>query len=336
MSGDDHKERPVMWAIAHRKRKAVIALVAATTIAATAAASAVAQLDSPGVSTPTTTIELCAKAGTLSLPGGVTVPVWGFAQLTGAQTCADVSAQVPGPVLDVAQGAIVRIVVHNGLSQPVGLQIPGEAIEEGPVEAPAGGTANYTFTASAPGTRLYESPANGGRQLAMGLYGALIVRSETAGQAYGTPASAYDVEATLVLSAIDPAFNAAPDTYNMLYWAPTYWLINGKAYPQTDPISAPGGSKILLRYLNAGFDNTSMALLGAHERVIARDAYPVNPFDAVSETIAAGQTTDAILTAPASGASFPLSNRQLHLTNGTAGTPAYSFPGGMMTFIQGS
>jgi len=341
MSGYEHKERAVIRALAHRKRRALIWLAAATAIAALAPASAPAQLDDPGITPFTMQIDLCAKAGTLDLPGGVTVPVWGFARLTGIQTCADVTAQVPGPVLDVPLNEVVMVVIHNDdasdpIGEPVGLEIPGQAIEQGPVEAPDGGTASFTFTASAPGTYLYGSPSNGGRQTAMGLYGALIVRSATPGQAYGTPASAYDSEATLVLSAIDPAFNANPDGYNMLAWAPTYWLINGKAYPQTDEISAPAGSTILLRYLNAGFDNTSMAILGAHERVISRDAYTVDPFDAVSETIAAGQTTDALVTAPAAGARFALYNRQLHLTNGAFGSPAYSSPGGMMTFIQGS
>ena len=88
----------------------------------------------------------------------------------------------------------------------------------------------------------------------------------------------------------------------MLNWAPPYWLINGEAYPDTDAISAGAGDDVLLRYVNAGFDNSSMALLGAHERVVAKDAYLLaNPFDAVAETIPAGATMDAIVTIPASG-----------------------------------
>jgi hypothetical protein len=77
-----------------------------------------------------------------------------------------------------------------------------------------------------------------------------------------------------------------------------------------------------------------MALLGAHERVLARDGHLLNnPFDADAETIPAGGTEDAILTIPAAGTSFPLYNRQLHLTNGDAGSPGHS-PGGMLTFVQ--
>ena len=37
----------------------------------------------------------------------------------------------------------------------------------------------------------------------------------------------------------------------------TYWLINGKAYPDTAPITATAGQRVLLRYVNAGYDNTT-------------------------------------------------------------------------------
>jgi FtsP/CotA-like multicopper oxidase with cupredoxin domain len=284
------------------------------------------------------TIDLCAEAGTWALPGGVTAPVWGYGLATvdaGNQpTCAGVAAQVPGPVLDIAQNAEVTVVVHNDLDQAVGYEVPGQVINEGAITAPAHAAASFTFTASAPGTYLYESTANAGRQLAMGLYGALIVRSATPGQAYGTASTAFDQEAVLVLSAIDPLFNANPDSYDMHQYLATYWLINGKAYPQTDPIHgvAPG-TRLLLRYVNAGYDNTTMALLGMHEQVVARDAHPLaNPFSAVAETIPAGATEDSIATIPATGHQFALYNRQLHLTNGTASSPNHT-PGGMMTFV---
>ena len=147
---------------------------------------------------------------------------------------------------------VVQIVVHNGLSEPVSLEVPGSTIEEGAAEAPPGGSASYRFL-SAPGTYLYQSPSNGGRQIGMGLYGALIVRSGTPNQAYDNVSTAYDSEAVLVLSALDPALNADPDNFDLLNWAPPYWLINGKAYPDTSPIHAgAAGQRVLLRYVNAG------------------------------------------------------------------------------------
>ena len=57
----------------------------------------------------------------------------------------------------------------------------------------------------------------------------------------------------------------------------TYWLINGQAYPDTARITATAGQRVLLRYVNTGYDNTTMLLLGMHERVLARDARPLQP-----------------------------------------------------------
>ncbi|MEB0014969.1 multicopper oxidase domain-containing protein, partial [Glaciimonas sp. Cout2] len=76
------------------------------------------------------------------------------------------------------------------------------------VGAAPGASTSYTFTASRPGTYLYEAGLvpNGQHQVAMGLYGALIVRPAISGQAYDAT-TAFDDEAVLVISEIDPALN---------------------------------------------------------------------------------------------------------------------------------
>jgi FtsP/CotA-like multicopper oxidase with cupredoxin domain len=276
------------------------------------------------------TIDLCAKAGTVAIPGTGGIPIWGFALKPLLTDCGDASVEagIPGPVLDVGVGNTVTIVLHNELADPVSIRFPG--LEAGP-EAPGGGTATYTFTPSESGTYLYSAETDPSRQVPMGLYGAFIVEPVPPGQAYADPASAYDKQAVLVLSEIDPALNADPAGFNLLRWAPRYWLINGKAYPDTGSIPADPGDRLLLRYLNAGEDHHTMTLLGAHQQVFAKDAYPLPfPFDVVAETIAAGQTADMIVTVPAAAADSKLAlySRQLHVTNGD------SFPGGMLTFID--
>ena len=287
------------------------------------------------------TIDLCAKAGTINLPGASGVPVWGFALKGAAPSCDDVSvvATLPGPELAVDQGDNVTINVTNALppGHTLSFEVPGVSFAAGPTDAAVGATVSRTFTASA-GSFLYESAGDAGRQTAMGLYGALIVRSGTANQAYNDASTAFDVQKTLVLSAIDPAFNADPDAFDLNDYLATYWLVNGTARPDTPPITATAGQRLLLRYLNAGFDNTSMMLLGMHERVVARDAYLLNnPFDADTETIPAGGTEDAIATipsaAPPSENGFPLFNRNLHVTNGRSSGPSDN-PGGMLIFIE--
>jgi FtsP/CotA-like multicopper oxidase with cupredoxin domain len=284
--------------------------------------------------------DLCAKAGDLAVPGGATVPVWGFAP--GDCSNPAIPAQVPGPVLDYPQGTAVTVTLHNSLSRPVALDLPGLNVAEGPaVAAPDGGTATYHFTASAPGTYLYSSGLDGGRQVAMGLYGALVVRPAAVGRAYDEAfgpsdprSTAYDREAVLVLSEIDPAFNADPLGFDMNDWHPTYWLINGKAHPDTADIPVQNGDRVLLRYVSAGAETVTMTMLGTRSRLVARDASTLsNPYEVVAETIPAGSTADEITTIPASGTAFPLYNRQLHLTNGAFGSPQHA-PGGMLAFMR--
>lgn len=284
------------------------------------------------------TFDLCASDGSITMPDSTVIPVWGFVENTGACTPGMVVA-LPGPELRAAAGDSVTINLTNALSVPVSLVIPGQTLSASggspgtfAVEAAAGGgMVTYTFTASQPGTFLYESGTDPERQIAMGLYGALVVESASAGMAYG-PGSEFDSEAVLLLGEIDPALNASPYAYDMLSYQPRYWLINGKAYPDTNVINAAAGSRLLLRYLNAGFQNLSMAILGAHQRIVAKDAFQLtNPYAAVAETVPAGQTMDAIVSIASSqpvGSRLSLFNRNMYVANGAA------YPGGMLTFIE--
>jgi FtsP/CotA-like multicopper oxidase with cupredoxin domain len=288
-------------------------------------------------------VDLCALPGTATLTGSTTVPIWGFGLPTTAGDCTTATAGLPGPQLVVNEGDVVSIRVINALpaGHTVSFEIPGIDFAAGGTDAAPGADVTRSFTAGSPGTYLYQSGGDAGRQEAMGLAGALIVRPTTAGRAYDDATTAFDREQTLVLGAVDPAFNAAPETFDMGTYRATYWLINGKAYPDTAGLTAAAGERLLLRYVNAGYDNTTMALLGLHEHVVARDARLLNnPLDVNAETIPAGATEDAIATIPSGPApsphGFPLYNRQLHLTNGaqtgTGPTPATG--GGMLTFIH--
>jgi hypothetical protein len=133
----------------------------------------------------------------------------------------------------------------------------------------------------------------------------------------------------LLLSEIDVALNANPGGFDPLNYHPTYWLINGEAYPNTSPITANSGDQVLLRYLNAGFDNPSMALLGAYQEVIAKESFEfMNPISAVAEIVPAGTTADLMVDTSGLDGSLPLYNRNGYVTNGDA------YPGGMLTFLD--
>ena len=284
------------------------------------------------------TIDLCADEGTIDLPSAPDVPIWGFS-LDPGTGCTP--ATLPGPVLSVDVGDVVTVNLQNNLSEDLSIVFPGQDLVPNAVVVPAGGSDSYTFTTSNPGTFLYEAGTNTSVQVPMGLYGALVVRPLTAGRAYDDAATEYDVEQVLVLSDVDTALNGTPDPNDFdlvgdpeVYtdgYHPTYFLINGEAYPDTDAIPAATGDRVLLRYLNAGISHHTMTLLGKHQRVIAKDAFPTAAiaYDAVAETVPAGSTVDTIVTLAgvAGGATLPLYNRQLNITNDGA------YPGGMLTFL---
>lgn len=289
------------------------------------------------------TFDLCTAAGSVTMPDGVRVPIWGFGRDTGARC----NPMLPGPQLDVPAGSTVTVNLTNHLPKRVSIIFPGQDVLPDTVgAAPNGGTVSYSFTAANPGTYLYEAGNNPGIQLPMGLYGALIVRPDTPGQAYDDPATAYDSEAVLVLGELDAALNEAvkSDTFgtagapSLLDYAPEYWLINGASYPDTRRIRAVAGSRLLIRYLNPGSIHHTITLLGAHQRVIARDAYPLrHPFEVVAETLPSGQTVDVIVDVPADalGSSWPLYSRQLYLSTGNLPRRKLLHPvGGMLTFIN--
>lgn len=277
-------------------------------------------------------LDLWAKAGTATLPGlPGPLPVWGY-----TAAAADLVTAPGGPTLVVGQGQAVTITLHNDLAEASALLLQGQELPPDLAGAPAGGTATYTFTAAAPGTFLYEAGLlpNAQHQVAMGLYGALVVRpaSPSACQAYGDAASAFDDEAVLVLSEVDPALNADPAAFDLRNWAPRFFLINGQAFPATANVPTGAGRKVLLRTLNAGLLHHSMALLGMRQSLVAVDGSPrAYPMRVVAETVAPGQTQDTIATVPsgaAAGTRFAFYEGSLKLhNNGGAGF------GGMLTFL---
>ncbi len=296
----------------------------------------------------TDTCDLYAMAGTTSMLGGAPIDIWGFSATGAAGT-----ATAPGPVLVVNQGDTVSVTLHNQLAgQSVSLAFPGQpttafsaglsslAEEQG---VATGGTSTYTFVAGRPGTFIYEAghTADGNRQVAMGLAGALVVRAADGtayGAAAGYPATTYDDDAVVVLSEIDPALNAAPTTFDMRSYAPKYRLINGRPFPSTDPISTDQGHTVLLRYVNVGSLEHSMSLLGDDQTQVAQDGHPMKYAETeVAMPVPAGATADTLVTMPSGPESkialFEAGGRLDNNGQTTADPQSLAF-GGMLTFLD--
>ncbi len=307
-------------------------------------ASAAGKLGATGCSEAagTATCDLYARTASQQILG-VATPVWGFS----TSSDPSVDATAPGPVLVIHQGLDVTITLHNDLAgQSVSLALPGQdkVLHPGSSGDDRSGVSDgqsrsYTFTASRPGTFLYEAghTANGARQVAMGLAGALVVLPADA-TAYGTPGTAYDDDAVLVMTEIDPDLNNDPSGFDMRNFAPKYRMFNGKPFPSSDPISTDQGHTALLRYVNAGSQTHAMSVLGADQVEIAEDGHPMQyPSTVSTESIEPGQTLDTLVKiAPGPEAKLAVFEAALHLDNNgqTTDDPNQLAFGGMLTFLD--
>jgi hypothetical protein len=286
--------------------------------------------------------ELWARAGTIDLPGRANVPIKTFADHSGAPAI----TQVGGPTLDARDGDTVSMLLHNDLGEPLALAVPQQPMAPATSKIAPGGYATYSFVARM-GTSIYEAGSasslaavdeNVGKQVAQGLYGALVVRpASQARQAYGTGATAYDEEALLVFSDIDPALNANPETFDMSAFAPTYALINGRPYDGTAngalPIVSAPGHDVLLRVVNAAVRFHPIGLLGLRQSVVGESSHALRyARSAIATTVAPGSTADALVHLPSAASAaghYPLYDTGLRLYNGTQ--VGY---GGMLTTID--
>ena len=317
----------------------LVLVLTLTALVTTAGASRTAMPEQSSLNAPQAAIDntidcsagcdLYATTGTLDLPGGATVDIWGYSDTpTG-------DAQLPGPTILATEGDTVTVTLYNDLGQDTALLFPGQDMIPDLTNVPNGDSKAYSFTASNPGTYLYEAGLlpDAARQVAMGMFGALVVRpSSGADHAYDA-SSDFDDEALLVLSEIDPDLNANPAGFDMRNFVPQYRLINGKAYPETAEIPTAAGNKVLLRYVNAGIQQHTMGVLGMDQLLIARDAnlrpYPQRE---LAESVGPGRTADAIVTVPASAGTLGETHFALYDASLLLHNNGDSF-GGMLTFL---
>jgi len=280
------------------------------------------------------TVSLETATGHVYTPDGNSVFMWGY-KLAGG------SFQMPGPTICVTEGDMVTVTLTNpavgGVPEPVSLIFPGQTgvtdddatpgLFAGEAD-PGGATVTYTFIAGEPGTYLYESGSDPGKQTQMGLYGALIVRPTMgANFAYNDASTQFDPdrEYLIVLNEIDPALHRAVELgqpYNFSVFNDDYWQVNGRSFPDTISEnfapwlpSQPYGALVqvepynaatnpypaLIRYANAGAVNHPFHPHGNHLRVVARDGRLLQgsggqdtSFEDFTRTIGSGQTYDLL------------------------------------------
>ncbi|MDP9357430.1 MAG: multicopper oxidase domain-containing protein [Chloroflexota bacterium] len=206
---------------------------------------------------------------------GVVVQAWAY------------NGQVPGPELRVREGDTVRITLRNRL--PVGTTIHWHGLDvppamDGPVglNQPAvkpGQDFVYEFTAGPVGSRWYHAHADPKVQIALGLYGPVVVEPRE-------PAPAYDREYTYMLAEWDLELTPAvamgraplgPRDAQLRggELGTDLFLMNGRAHEAIPPVELVEGERILIRLMNAGNLPHAIHTHGHAFRVVATDGNPV-------------------------------------------------------------
>ena len=108
---------------------------------------------------------------------------------------------------------------------------------------PPGGTCVYEFTVGQSETYFYHSHDHSDRQQAFGLYGALLIAPQN-----GNEPTA-DLEYTVQLQEWLKREGLTYPAMLMEGGLPTYFTINGKAYPSTDTVRMRVGQTLKLRII---------------------------------------------------------------------------------------
>ncbi|HEX6540434.1 MAG TPA: multicopper oxidase domain-containing protein [Ktedonobacterales bacterium] len=221
---------------------------------------------------------------------------------------------VPGPMLQATAGEHIRITIINHLPEATtihwhGLEVPTDndgvpPIGMKPIAPGASYTYDFVLNDQDAGTHWYHSHYDDIKQVGGGMYGAFIIAPRPGSPQYAPMMQAEhaDIDQTLFFGMLGG-----------------YYVINGKSFPDTQPITVKHGQTVHLRMIGA---DTSMIhpmhLHGHSFNVVASDGHLL-PAPMVKDTlsVAPGETYDATFYAwAAPGSVYPFHCHILsHLMN---------------------
>jgi manganese oxidase len=186
---------------------------------------------------------------------------------------------VPGPMIRVTEGETVRIILRNELPESTsihwhGIPLPNAMDGVPPLTQAAvepGESFVYEFTAPPAGSFMYHSHVETDKQIMVGLYAPFIVDPVA-------EVDPPDVDVMWMLSEWRVGSNG--ETYAAMPMAgaePNYFTINGKAFPNTEPIVVKMGERVRIRMANIGQFTHPMHLHGINFRIVAYDGVSLPP-----------------------------------------------------------
>jgi len=325
-------------------------------------------------------------------PKGFDTYVFGFRDVTALTSAAQVAAQrgkaqISAPMLSFDEEDDIYLTLTNlGLLQRPDLfdghtlhwhgfvnAIPlFDGVPELSLAVPVGRDFTYFYRPHDAGTYMYHCHFEDVEHVQMGMTGMVFIRPKqnkisVAGNPIGTKyayndgdgSTRYNREFAFMMTELWSAAHYRDAHIQVNDWTdfdPSFWLLNGRGYPDTiqpngDPLSTAAGrlqyqpisslvtcntgEKVLLRLSNLGYQNHAMTVDNIDLLIVAKDASLLKGRDGTTNYITTntvdvgpGESRDVIFTAPAPGEYLLYDRKYSHLENG--GGPGY---GGMMTKI---
>jgi FtsP/CotA-like multicopper oxidase with cupredoxin domain len=204
---------------------------------------------------------------------GMIVNCWGY------------NGSTPGPTIECVEGDRVRILVTNRLPEHTavhwhGIFLPNGMDGVGGLTQPhiqPGETYVYEFTLRQNGTFMYHPHADEMVQLAMGMYGLIIVHPREPRE----PRVQRDYAFVLHNFAIH-AGTATPDPSVMTDF--NMWTFNSRVFPGIDPMVARTGERVRIRIANLSMHEHPIHVHGTAFEVAGTDAGWVPPSARYQET----------------------------------------------------
>lgn len=243
------------------------------------------------------------------------------------------NGMVPGPLIRVTVGDRVKILVKNNLPEATtihwhGILVPNtmDGIpDETQKPIQPGETFTYEFTAKPKGTFWYHSHFDSDKQISVGLSGAFIIEPK------GGLRSKPDIDKVLMLNEwrviAGQTYAAMPATG----MDGNFFTINGKAFPDTEDISAKVGQKVRLRFIGSGQMIHPMHLHGFAFKVVATDGNDVPESAQWTKdviTVSPGERYDIEFTPDRPGKWMLHCHIPHHTTN------EHAEPGGLMMIVN--
>lgn len=173
---------------------------------------------------------------------------------------------IPGPLVRVPAGTLVRVSVRNTLARPITFFLPTSPATDDSVIVAAGATGELSVRATNAGSYIYRArdatKLSRAVRVAGAMAGAIVVDSAVA------PGTARD-RVLMILMTPDSALVNSVETASTLATAKGdfAFTINGRSWPNTERFDLTVGDTLHWRVINGSFDVHPMHLHGFYFRV---------------------------------------------------------------------